>query len=230
MDPLKVLVVLVLGNSLTHAFFKKITRVIRRPCSWKVCKGHEWKNDWSPTSIPQGKCITQNRKAHHSYTELKGNLICPPTVPCANLDQKRSICKYFTVCTFVFRNDPLLQHKIDMNVKVKFHTLQIKRKRWWLGLNFTVLKHNCLFSPQFERALIIKLSCVRFPEERMIVIEQNTPCFRIAKCWITQEICTSIQNHSLLRNRNSILIRHWHLHFSDSFCTFSDSISLKVLE
>ncbi|XP_027046383.1 sushi, von Willebrand factor type A, EGF and pentraxin domain-containing protein 1-like isoform X1 [Pocillopora damicornis] len=92
MDPLKVLVVLVLGNSLTHAFFRKITRVIRRPCSWKVCKGHEWKNDWSPTSIPQGKCITQNRKAHHSYTELKGNLICPPTVPCANLDQKRSIC------------------------------------------------------------------------------------------------------------------------------------------
>ena len=118
MDPLKVLVLLVLGNSLTHAFFRKITRVVRRPCSWKVCKGHEWKNDWSPTSIPQGKCITQNRKAHHSYTELKGNLICPPTVPCANLDQKRSICKYFTVYTFVFRNYPLLQHKIDINVSL----------------------------------------------------------------------------------------------------------------
>lgn len=152
MDPLKVLVVLVLGNSLTHAFFKKITRVIRRPCSWKVCKGHEWKNDWSPTSIPQGKCITQNRKAHHSYTELKGNLICPPTVPCANLDQKRSICKYFTVCTFVFRNDPLLQYKIDVNISLFYGPISQKlSKRTFSPMANFLLKWNFILFKLKER-------------------------------------------------------------------------------
>ena len=86
---LHVLSVLVLCNRLSHSYMP-----FNRPCYWITCNGYEWRNDWSPTSIPQGRCIQQKRSVHYSHTTHKGNFVCPPSNPCFPQTQQRTTCKY----------------------------------------------------------------------------------------------------------------------------------------
>ena len=54
------------------------------------CSGYEWRNDWTP-GIPQGQCVNQIRKVHHSYT-FKYEWLVPSA--CVPLTQKRTMCEY----------------------------------------------------------------------------------------------------------------------------------------
>ena len=96
MSYLQALSLIFLGNSLAIAYMPT------RPCSWKTCNGYEWRNDWSPSNIPPGDCITQKRSAHYSYTTHHGSFYCPPTIPCFHLSQKRTKCKW---AFYPLRND-----------------------------------------------------------------------------------------------------------------------------
>ena len=96
MSYLQALSLIFLGNSLAIAYMPTW------PCSWKTCNGYEWRNDWSPSNIPPGDCITQKRSAHYSYTTHHGSFYCPPTIPCFPLSQKRTKCKW---AFYPLRND-----------------------------------------------------------------------------------------------------------------------------
>ena len=64
-----------------------------KTCTWKYCKGTEWKDDWTP-SIPTGKCVKQHRNVHVLYGYKKYNFFCPPPMPCIPLStQYRTVCK-----------------------------------------------------------------------------------------------------------------------------------------
>lgn len=57
MSYLQALSLIFLGNSLAIAYMPT------RPCSWKICNGYEWRNDWSPSNIPPGDCIALHKNA-----------------------------------------------------------------------------------------------------------------------------------------------------------------------
>lgn len=66
------------------------------PCTTTLCRGCEWRNNWSP-SISQGKCVKQHRTQHCSHKVIHGSNFCPTSVLCSPKTQYRTMCKYAIV-------------------------------------------------------------------------------------------------------------------------------------
>jgi len=77
-------------------------------CSWTTCR-HQWRNDWSPSNPPQGRCIEQGRRAHHIYSRHNGKGRCPASQNCSPASQRRRLCK--------------LQYRCRVTVKPKQNTI-----------------------------------------------------------------------------------------------------------
>lgn len=91
MELLQVLSLLAFVFAKGRGFISKLPGF--KTCTWKYCRGTEWRNDWAP-SITTGKCVKQHRDAHFLYETRKENFICPPPIPCLPpTKQYRTMCE-----------------------------------------------------------------------------------------------------------------------------------------
>lgn len=91
MELLQVLSLLAFVVAKGRGFISKLPGF--KTCTWKYCRGTEWRNDWAP-SITTGKCVKQHRDAHFLYETRKENFICPPPIPCLSpTKQYRTMCE-----------------------------------------------------------------------------------------------------------------------------------------
>lgn len=62
-----------------------------KPCSWTTCR-LEWRNDWGP-GISTGRCVYQQRNAHHITSSHSGSGSCPASTHCSPSTQSRTMCE-----------------------------------------------------------------------------------------------------------------------------------------
>ncbi|XP_068703053.1 sushi, von Willebrand factor type A, EGF and pentraxin domain-containing protein 1-like isoform X2 [Montipora foliosa] len=95
MVSLQTLILVLFAFAKAQGFFSRLTRRISlKKCTFKYCRGIEWKDDWNPSQISQGKCVKQTRKSHGLYStqtiQIPGN--CPSTVSCPSNTETRTMC------------------------------------------------------------------------------------------------------------------------------------------
>ena len=138
MAPRQVLSLVILASGLSNAYMPY------RPCSWSVCKGSEWKNDWSPSNIPQGQCVTQQRTSHGLYETHHGSFFCPPPQICFPQWQHRTTCELIYFYHNIFLNQTQgLYFEVGLSLAESLHMGQREG---------SLVRLNSLFRTPYNKA------------------------------------------------------------------------------
>ncbi|XP_020898704.1 sushi, von Willebrand factor type A, EGF and pentraxin domain-containing protein 1 isoform X2 [Exaiptasia diaphana] len=107
-------------------------------CSWTTCR-HEWRNDWSPRSSPQGRCVEQWRRAHIITHRHNGKGRCPSSQHCGHASQRQRLCSCKNTYSCPFHNWSGWSGHVSPGTCAR----QSRNRRYNEYVRYVTRMHNC---------------------------------------------------------------------------------------